>query len=641
MTSKRASVPKGKPGSLAEAFLPTSAGDLAARGWEGLDVLLVTGDAYVDHPSFGSAVIGRVLEAAGYRVGIIAQPDIQIPEDIARLGRPRLLVGITAGAMDSMVNHYTAHKRPRSDDAYTPGGAAGRRPDRAATIYARWARRVFGPHTPIILGGIEASLRRIAHYDYWDDRVHPSILVSSGADVLVYGQGEQPILEIARRLASGEDVCGITDVPGTAVAVAEPSLAYLGERAHGVLELPPFEEVLLDKRRFAEFSRLYHLEHNADNARVLVQKHRKDGRLLHVVVNEPTPPPSTAELDRIAELPYVREAHPSYGGAHIPAMEQIRWSVQILRGCAAGCAFCCITEHQGREVASRSEGSVLREIAALAHKADFKGTISDVGGATANMWQMGCTSAEAHKVCRRASCIYPSVCQYFNVDHGPLVDLYRKARALPGIKHVFVGSGVRYDLSQADAKNGARYLKELVAHHVSGQLKVAPEHVCEPVLKVMKKPGVSSFERFRKDFQKYTRSAAKEQYLVPYFISSHPGASLEEAVQLMEYLQKNRWKPQQVQDFMPTPMTLATDIYWTGLHPMTGQPVHVTRDMEEKRMQKALLRWGDPKNRPLVEQALRRVGRLRPSRRMGANERSLGGHRRWVKGRRAPGTSGS
>jgi uncharacterized radical SAM protein YgiQ len=407
-----------------------------------------------------------------------------------------------------------------------------------------------------------------------------------------------------------------------------------------VLELPPFEEVLLDKRRFAEFSRLYHLEHNADNARVLVQKHRKNGRLLHVVVNEPMPPPSTAELDRIAELPYLREAHPSYDGAHIPALEQIRWSVQILRGCAAGCAFCCITEHQGREVASRSEGSVLREIAVLAHKPDFKGTISDVGGATANMWQMGCTSAKAHKVCRRASCIYPSVCQYFNADHGPLVDLYGKARALPGIKHVFVASGVRYDLSQADAKNGARYLKELVAHHVSGQLKVAPEHVCEPVLKVMKKPGVGSFERFRKDFQKYTRSAAKEQYLVPYFISSHPGASLQEAVQLMEYLQRNRWKPQQVQDFMPTPMTLATDIYWTGLHPMTGQPVHVARDMEEKRMQKALLRWGDPKNRPLVEQALRRVGRLRPLERMGAVGRSTGGRRRWVKGRQAPGTSG-
>jgi uncharacterized radical SAM protein YgiQ len=618
----------------AEAFLPTSAQELAGRGWEGLDVLLVTGDAYVDHPSFGAAVIGRVLEAAGYHVGIVAQPDVRSTDDIARMGRPRLFVGITAGAMDSMVNHYTAHKRPRSDDAYTPGGVAGRRPDRAATVYARLARQAFGPHTPVVLGGIEASLRRIAHYDYWDDRIHPSVLLPSGADLLVYGQGERPVLEIARRLASGEDVCGITDIPGTAVAVGDPALAGLGERSRGVLELPALEEVLLDRRRFAEFSRLYHLEHNADNARVLVQRHGKGERLRYVVVNEPMPPPSTAELDRIAELPFVREAHPSYGGAHIAALEQIRWSVQILRGCAAGCAFCCITEHQGREVASRSEASVLREIATLARKESFKGTITDVGGATANMWQMTCTDAEAHKVCRRVSCVYPSVCQFFKVDHGPLVDLYAKARALPGVKHVFVGSGVRYDLAQADSRNGARYLKELVAHHVSGQLKVAPEHVCDPVLQVMKKPSLEAFERFRHDFQRYTKEAGKEQYLVPYFISSHPGASLEEAVQLMEYLQRNRWKPQQVQDFVPTPMTLASDIYWTGLHPMTGRPVHVSRDMEEKRMQKALIRWGDPKNRPLVERALRSTGRLRPGERLGPDLRPAGYHRRWVKKRR-------
>lgn len=389
-----------------------------------------------------------------------------------------------------MVNHYTAHKRPRSDDAYTPGGEAGRRPDRAATVYARLARQAFGPNMPVVLGGIEASLRRIAHYDYWDDRVHPSILIPSGADLLVYGQGERPVLEVARRLASGEDICGLTDVAGTAVAVAEPALACLDERPRGVLELPALEEVLTDRRRFAAFSRLYHLEHNADNARVLVQRHGKGERLRYVVVNQPMPPPSTEELDRIAELPYVREAHPSYGGAHIPALEQIRWSVQILRGCAAGCAFCCITEHQGREVASRSEASVLREIGLLARKENFRGTITDVGGATANMWQMACTDAEAHQACRRASCVYPSVCQFFKVDHGPLVDLYAKARAVPGVKHLFVGSGVRYDLAQADEKNGARYLKELVTHHVSGQLKVAPEHACEPVLQVMKKPGL-------------------------------------------------------------------------------------------------------------------------------------------------------
>ncbi len=595
-----------------QAFLPTTREEMKARGWDELDVLLVTGDAYVDHPSFGAAVIGRVLEAAGYRVGIAAQPDWRSAADVAAMGRPRLFVGVTAGAMDSMVNHYTAHKRPRSDDAYTPGGAAGRRPDRAVAVYARLARAAFGPHTPIVIGGIEASLRRIAHYDYWDDRVLPSVLIPSGADLLVYGQGERPVLEIARRLASGEDICGLVDVPGTALALPDLAIAGLDARSRKVIELPPLEEVLVDRARFAEFSRLYHLEHNADNARLLVQRHGRGEKLRHVLVNEPMPPPSTEELDRIAELPYVREAHPRYGAAHIPALEQIRWSVQILRGCSAGCAFCCITEHQGREVASRSEASVLREIATLAKKESFRGTITDVGGATANMWQMTCTDEEAHKLCRRASCVFPTVCKFFKVDHAPLIDLYAKAKAVPGVKHLFVGSGVRYDLAQADEENGERYLKTLVAHHVSGQLKVAPEHVCEPVLKVMKKPAVDSFERFRRDFQRFTKEAGKEQYLVPYFISSHPGSSLEEAVQLMEYLQRNNWKPQQVQDFMPTPMTLASDIYWSGFHPMTGKAVHVTRDMHEKRMQKALLRWGDPANRPLVEEALRRTGRLRP-----------------------------
>jgi uncharacterized radical SAM protein YgiQ len=584
--------------------------ELRSRGWGELDVLLVTGDAYVDHPSFGAAVIGRVLEAQGYRVGIVAQPDWRSTRDVLRLGRPRLFVGVTSGAMDSMVNHYTAHKRPRSDDAYTPGGLAGRRPDRATAVYARLCREAFGPTTPIVAGGIEASLRRIAHYDYWDDRIHPSVLIPSGADLLVYGQGEKPILEIARRLASGEDICGLVDVPGTALAPADLALADLEGRGRGVVELPAFEEIALDRRRFAEFSRLYHLE-QGEGARVLLQRHGEGARARTVLVNPPMPPPSTEELDRIAELPYVREAHPSYAGARIPALEQIRWSIQILRGCAAGCAFCCITEHQGRDVASRSEASVLRELGVLASQDGFRGTVTDLGGATANMWQMTCTSAEAHAVCRRPSCLYPKVCRHFRVDHGPLVQLYEKARQVKGVKHVFVGSGVRYDLAQADAQNGDRYVEALVTHHVSGQLKVAPEHVCEPVLEVMKKPGVESFERFRRDFARYSKKAGKEQYLVPYFISSHPGATLEHAVQLMEYLQRNHWRPQQVQDFMPTPMTLASDIFWTGLQPASGRPVPVVRDLEEKRMQKALLRWGDPKNRPLVEEALRRTGRLR------------------------------
>jgi uncharacterized radical SAM protein YgiQ len=590
---------------------------MAARGWRDLDVLLVTGDAYIDHPSFGAAVIGRVLEARGYRVGVVAQPDWRSPADVARLGKPRLFVGITSGAMDSMVNHYTAHKRRRSDDAYTPGGAAGRRPDRAASVYARLCREAFGPATPIVIGGIEASLRRIAHYDYWEDRVLPSILLPSGADLLVYGQGEKPVVEIARRLASGEDVCGLVDVPGTALAVADLALAALDGRPRAVLELPAHDQIVSDKRRFAEFSRLYHLEHNGENARLLVQRHGRGARARWVVVNPPMPAPTTEELDAIAELPFEREAHPGYRGAHIPALEQIRWSVQILRGCAAGCAFCCITEHQGRDVASRSEASVLREIATLARKETFRGTITDVGGATANMWQMTCTSAEAHAVCRRASCVYPAVCKHFAIDHGPLVELYEKAKRVKGVKHLFVGSGVRYDLAQADRKNGGRYLKTLVQEHVSGQLKVAPEHVCEPVLRAMKKPGIESFERLRRDFARYSREVGKEQYLVPYFISSHPGSTLEEGVQLLEYLQRNGWKPQQVQDFMPTPMTLASDMYWSGLHPMTGEPIPVVRDLAGKRMQKALLRWGDPASRPLVEQALRRTGRLAPGERLG------------------------
>ena len=487
-----------------------------------------------------------------------------------------------------------------------------------------------------MIGGIEASLRRIPHYDYWDDRVRPSILVASGADLLVYGQGEKPVLELARRLASGEDVCGLVDVPGTAVLLQDLALAGLEGRARGTVELPPFEEIVLDRRRFAEFSRLYHREHNADNARVLLQRHGTGRRARTLVVNEPMPPPTTEELDRIAELPYAREAHPAYGAAHIPALEQIRWSIQILRGCAAGCAFCCITEHQGRDVASRSEASVLREVAALASRERFRGTITDLGGATANMWRMTCTSAEAHAACRRPSCVYPKLCQFFDVDHGPLVELYEKARKVKGVKHLFVGSGVRYDLAQADRKNGDRYVKALVTHHVSGQLKVAPEHVCEPVLRLMKKPAVGTFEQFRRDFARYSKEAGKEQYLVPYFISSHPGATLEEAVQLMEYLVENRWKPQQVQDFMPTPMTLASDIYWTGLHPATGAPVPVVRDMEEKRLQKALLRWGDPKNRPLVEKALRRTGRLRPGERVGPDGRP----RRGVGRAPGPGTRG-
>ncbi|HTT70994.1 MAG TPA: YgiQ family radical SAM protein [Anaeromyxobacteraceae bacterium] len=606
--------PRGPPRRA--AFLPTTREEMEARGFAELDVLIVTGDAYVDHPAFGAAVIGRLLEAQGLRVGVVAQPDHRSPADLARLGRPRLFVGVTAGAMDSMVNHYTAHKRRRSDDAYTPGGVAGRRPDRATAVYARLARQAFGESVPIVAGGVEASLRRLAHYDYWADAVWPSLAVSSDLDLLVYGQGERPILEIARRLSSGEDACGLVDVAGTALVPKDLALADLAGRARGVLELPSYEEVRDDRRAFARFSRLYHLEHNPENARILTQRHGLGTRSRLLVVNEPAAPLTTEELDRVHALPFAREAHPSYRGARIPALEQIRWSVQILRGCSAGCAFCSITEHQGREVTSRSSASVLGEIEALRDHPGWKGTVTDLGGPTANMWQMGCTSAEGRARCRRPSCLYPSRCPSFANDHGPLVELYRRARAIEGVKHVFVGSGVRYDLAEGDAKNGQRYLEELVAHHVSGQLKVAPEHTAPGVLHLMKKPGIEAFERFRGSFSRYTREAGKEQYLVPYFLSSHPGCTLEDAVGLYEYLRRNRWRPRQVQDFTPTPMTLSSDIYYSGYHPFTLARVEVVRDLHARRMQKALLRFADPAQRPLVEEALRRTGRLSPGARL-------------------------
>jgi len=610
-------MPSPPPAPGRETFLPTTREEMRAQGLSELDVLLVVGDAYVDHPAFGAAVIGRVLAAQGLRVGVVAQPDWHTTADLMRMGRPRLFVGVTSGAMDSMVNHYTAHKRRRSDDAYTPGGQAFRRPDRATTVYARLARQAFGEAMPIVAGGVEASLRRLAHYDYWADRVLPSIAVSSEVDLVVYGQGERPVREIARRLASGEDVCGLVDVPGTALVPKDVGLANLAGRARPVLELPSYEEVAADKRAFAYFSRLYHLEHNPQNARILIQRHGVGAASRLLVVNEPAAPLTSEELDSVHELPFTREAHPAYRGARILALEQIRWSVEILRGCSAGCSFCCIAEHQGREVASRSLGSVLREVELLSRRPDFAGTITDLGGATANMWQLGCTNETAKARCRRLSCLYPSLCRFFETDHGPLVELYRRARQAKGVKHVFVGSGVRYDLAEADTRNGERYLSELVTHHVSGQLKVAPEHTSQGVLHLMKKPGIEAFERFRGEFARHSRAAGKEQYLVPYFISSHPGCTLEDAVRLFEYLRDNGWRPRQVQDFTPTPMTLSSDMYHSGFHPLSGKKVYVPRGLRAKRMQKALLRFADPVNRPFVEEALRRTGRLGPGGRLG------------------------
>ncbi|TMA29428.1 MAG: YgiQ family radical SAM protein [Deltaproteobacteria bacterium] len=591
-----------------EAFLPVSLAEARARGWEQLDVVLVNGDAYVDHATFGVPLIGRLLAARGFKVGIVSQPRWDEKSGLADFmacGKPRLFFGVSSGNMDSMVNHYTASRKRRPTDAYTPGAAPGKRPDYATAVYARRLKKAF-PDAPVIIGGVEASLRRLAHYDYWSDRVRHSILIDCPADLLVYGMGERPILEIAARLAAGEDICGINDVRGTAVRFKDgDSLrALVGERDREEVRLPSYEEIVADKKVYAEFSRLYHLEHNPDNARILTQPHGGQW----VYLNPPAPPPSTEMLDAEYELPFTRLPHPMYGGAKIPAWEQIRFSVTIMRGCAAGCSFCCITEHQGRDVASRSEASVLREIESLRELPGWTGIVSDIGGATANMWQMVCTDEEWHKVCRRASCVYPTVCEKFGTDHAPLLSLMKKARELPGVKRAFVASGVRYDLAFADEKHGDEYIRELIANHVGGHLKIAPEHISPGVVKVMKKPGKEMFVRFKELFEKYSAEAGKEQYLIPYFISGHPGCEVKDMVELSDYLAENGWRPQQVQDFTPTPMTLATDMYYSGYHPNTGKPVHVPRGADEKAMQRALLQPHLPPYRELARKARRMAG---------------------------------
>jgi uncharacterized radical SAM protein YgiQ len=597
-------------------FLPTSLAEARARGWEQLDVVLVNGDAYVDHPTFGVPLIGRLLVSRGFKVAIVSQPrwdEKSGLEDFMSCGKPRLFFGVSSGNMDSMVNHYTAGKKRRSSDAYTPDAAPGRRPDYATAVYARRLRKAY-PDVPIVIGGVEASLRRLAHYDYWSDRVRRSILMDCPADILVYGMGERPLLEIAARLSSGEDICGLTDIRGTAVRFRddESFRALAGERDREEIRLPSYEAIVADKKVYAEFSRLYHLEHNPDNARILVQPHGRE----RVYINPPAVPPDTEMLDAEYELPFTRLPHPMYGSAKIPAWEQIRFSVTIMRGCAAGCSFCCITEHQGRDVASRSEASVLREIEGLRELPGWTGVVSDIGGATANMWHMVCTDEEWHKACRRASCVYPTVCEKFGTDHAPLISLMKKARELPGVKRAFVASGVRYDLAFADEKHGDEYIRELVANHVGGHLKIAPEHISSGVVKVMKKPGKELFVRFKEMFEKYSEEAGKEQYLIPYFISGHPGCEVKDMVELSDYLSENGWRPQQVQDFTPTPMTLATDMYYSGYHPNTGKPVHVPRGADEKAMQRALLQPHLPAYRELARKARHLAGKERPPRKM-------------------------
>ncbi|HEX4051950.1 MAG TPA: YgiQ family radical SAM protein [Steroidobacteraceae bacterium] len=655
----------------AAPFLPTSAEEMRALGWSECDVIIVTGDAYVDHPSFGMAIIGRVLEAQGLRVGMIAQPDWHSAEPFRALGRPRLFFGITAGNMDSMVNRYTADRRHRSDDAYTPGGAADRRPDRAVIVYSQRVREAYAD-VPLVIGGIEASLRRIAHFDYWSEKVRRSVLVDARADLLVYGNGERAICEIASRLDAGEPIRSIRDVRGTAF-IGRPPGAWIeidsthldtpgptgplpdpyamspaaaspacdtaapggnggagaggedrphapqeqvvrfrrgvrsADREHSVIRLPSHEQVMRDAVLYAHASRILHLEANPGNARALVQGHADRD----VWLNPPPLPLSTAEMDWIYDLPYQRRPHPSYGQALIPAYKMIRFSVAIQRGCFGGCTFCSITEHEGRIIQNRSEDSVLREIGAIRDRVPgFTGVISDLGGPTANMYRLACKSREIESACRRPSCVFPGICPNLNTDHSALVHLYRKARAVPGVKKVLIASGVRYDL----AAESPEYVRELAQHHVGGYLKIAPEHLRDGPLSKMMKPGMGSYYRFKELFDRFSREAGKEQYLIPYFIAAHPGTTDEDMLELALWLKRNGFRADQVQAFLPSPMATATAMYHSGKNPLKrithdSEAVFIPKGLRQRRLHKAFLRYHDADNWPTLREALRRMGR--------------------------------
>ncbi len=639
-------------------FLPMSREEMDALGWDACDIILVTGDAYVDHPSFGMAVIGRVLEAQGFRVGIIAQPDWRSTRDFMRLGPPNLFFGVTAGNMDSMVNHYTSDRLPRSDDAYTPGGRAGARPDRAVIVYAQRCREAWR-QVPIVIGGIEASLRRLAHYDYWSEKVRRSILLDSRADLLVFGNGERQIVEIAHRLAAGESIRDLRDIRGTGFVCKRlpegwqildstridgvretprftapdpyadradgcadaasgasgeqpvslvPDPSALARSPRQAVRLPSFEAVRESPDLYAHASRVFHLETNPGNARALVQRHGDRD----VWLNPPAMPLTTEELDAVFELPYQRVPHPAYGDARIPAWEMIRFSVNIMRGCFGGCTFCSITEHEGRIIQSRSEDSILREIEAIRDQVPgFTGVISDLGGPTANMYRLACRDPEIERHCRKPSCVYPGICPNLNTDHRPLIRLYRRARALPGVKKVLIASGLRYDL----AVESPEYVKELVTHHVGGYLKIAPEHTEPGPLSKMMKPGIGTYHRFRRLFERYSRQAGKEQYLIPYFIAAHPGTTDEDMLELALWLKRNGFRADQVQTFLPSPMATATTMYHTGRNPLRrirpggGERVFVPKGLRRRRLHKAFLRYHARENWPLLREALRRMGR--------------------------------
>ncbi len=642
-------------------YLPMSRAEMDQLGWDSCDIIIVTADAYVDHPSFGMAVIGRFLESQGFRVGIISQPTWHSAEPFKALGQPNLFFGVTAGNMDSLINRYTADLRLRSDDAYTPNGEAAKRPDRSVIVYSQRCREAYYD-TPIVIGGIEASLRRIAQYDYWSNEVRRSVLIDANADILLFGNAERAIAEIAHELARGRKLNTLDSIRGTAMVRAavpagwteidstridwpakideisnpydfhnksgnkNPAPASDPDQAAPLriipmplqrkqelddektyIRLPSFSKVKNDPALYAHASRVLHQESNPYNARPLVQKHNTQ----EVWINPPPIPLETNELDGIFDLPYQRRPHPSYGSAKIPAYEMIKTSVNIMRGCFGGCTFCSITEHEGRVIQSRSEESILREIEKIRDQVPgFTGTISDLGGPTANMYRLNCKSPEIQKGCRRLSCVYPTICKHLNTDHSPTTALYRKARQLPGIKTVAIASGLRYDLALRDPE----YIEELVTHHVGGYLKIAPEHSEEKTLSKMMKPSISAYDEFKVLFDRFSKKAGKKQYLIPYFIAAHPGSDNEDMLKLGLWLKKHKFKPDQVQTFYPSPMALATAMYYSGKNPLQkvrykGESVSSCKDIEARRLQKAFLRYHDEKNWPMLREALRKMGR--------------------------------
>ncbi len=584
--------------------LPMSAAEIAERGWDAVDVVFVTGDAYVDHPSFAMALLGRVLEAEGFRVAILSQPDWHSCAPWRQFGRPRLCFAVSAGNLDSMLNHYTAAKKVRNDDAYSPDGVPGRRPDRATIVYCQRAREAY-PDVPIIAGGVEASLRRIAHYDYWSDKVRRSIIFDAKPDMLVYGMGEKALTAIVRGLAQGIAIAQLRDIRGTAYRMgAREADAWRCEYEAAPSEsryvvLPSFEQVSGDKNAFWEMTRLVERELNPFSARPLVQFHGREA----VVINPPSLPLSSDELDRAYDLPFTRKPHPSYGRRTIPAFEVVRNSVQIVRGCFGGCSFCSLTAHQGRVIQSRSPRSVLAEVRRVARESS--GVISDLGGPTANMYALGCSDPEAAARCRRSSCLFPQRCKLLSTDHGPLLKLLKAAAREPGVRKVLIASGIRMDLALCDR----RFIRAVAQHHTGGKLKVAPEHCSPRVLARMHKPGIAAFEQFAAAFAEAASNAGKCEQLVPYFMAGHPGCSLNDMIELALYLKRTGYRPEKVQDFIPLPMEPATCMYYTGRDPYTGEPVETARGERQRRLQRALLQFFKPENYAAVREALEQAGR--------------------------------